>query len=261
VDFLLECIGFPPDTDLDALAVRVEREGEPVAWRDPDGLHRRLALAEGLDLRVDRDEPRAAPALWPYFQSPHRLRVALEQLHGLPDQPYDMLMYGEANPAPPTHPELRGESWPLSCYLTDARRLDRPLAARHVIAVSMAGFALDVAWIGPPTDATEAASHGMPYGARLRPLERAEEPGGCMDVSLRVRAVRHLVNPLTAVPFDLLECDAPGRPLQLFVSRWQLRADDLPVPRPGMRVEGVFVFTGRVAGGLPTPRLVRERFG
>ncbi|TAJ12935.1 MAG: hypothetical protein EPO68_13435 [Planctomycetota bacterium] len=261
MDFLLECIGFPPDSDLAELGARVERDGESVAWRDPDGLHRRLQLAEGLELRLDRDEEQSAPALWPYFQSPHRLRVALESLERVPDQPYDALLRGDANPAPPTHPELAGESWPLACYLTDARRFDRPLPARHVIAVSIAGFALDVAWIGADRDAPTAGALARPHGALLHPLGRAQDPGGCMDLSLRIDAVRHLSNPLTGLAFDLLECDAPGRPLQLFVSRWQLEEDELPAPRPGMRIDGVFVFTGRVAGGLPATRVARAHFG
>lgn len=261
MDFLLECIGFPPDTDLARLVTRVEQEGEPVAWRDPDGLHRRLQLADGLELRLDRDDELHAPSLWPYFQSPHRLRVAIDSLQRVPDQPYDALLRGDANPAPPTHPELGGESWPLACYLTDARRFDRPLAPRHVIAVSIAGFALDVAWIGADRDAPTAAALTRPNGALLHPLGATQEPGGCMDVSLRISSVRHLSNPLTGLAFDLLECEAPGRPLLLFVSRWQLEADDLPPPRPGLRIDGVFMFTGRVAGGLPPPRIAHSQFG
>ena len=49
----------------------------------------------------------------------------------------------------------------------------------------------------------------------------------------------------------VLEVDAPGRPLDLFVSRWQLAADGFESPRPGWRIEGAFLFTGRVSGGLP----------
>jgi hypothetical protein len=251
VDFLLECIGFPPDTDLDELAARVEREGESAAWRDPSGLHRRLPLAEGLELRLDSNPETGVPALWPYFQSPHRLRVAVERLQRIPDQPYDVLLRGEANPPLPSEFGPPDETWPLACYVTDARRLPQPLAPRHVLAVSIAGFALDVAWTGPEPAAPNPAARARPHGALLFPLGSAQDPGGCMDVSVRIRNVRHLVNPLTGVPFELLEADAPGRPLQLFVSQWQLALDELPTPRPGMRLDGVFVFTGRVAGGLP----------
>jgi hypothetical protein len=61
---------------------------------------------------------------------------------------------------------------------------------------------------------------------------------------------------------DLLEVDAPERPLELFASRWQLEKDGLPPPRPGWRIEGTFMLSGRIAGGLPGPRRrARERFG
>jgi hypothetical protein len=65
-----------------------------------------------------------------------------------------------------------------------------------------------------------------------------------------VRAIHHLENPFTRERIELVEADAPGRPLDLFLSRWQLEAHALPAPRPGWRIEGVFLFNGRVAGGL-----------
>ena len=56
--------------------------------------------------------------------------------------------------------------------------------------------------------------------------------------------------------------DAPGRPLLLFVSPWQLSTDGLPAPRPGWRIEGHFLFTGVIAGGLPGPRrAITRSFG
>ena len=79
-----------------------------------------------------------------------------------------------------------------------------------------------------------------------------------------MRAVRHLSNPLTGRPVDLLEVDAPERPLHLFVSPWQLREQGFDAPRPGWRIEGTFFFTGRIAGGLPGPRArarARDVFG
>ena len=47
--------------------------------------------------------------------------------------------------------------------------------------------------------------------------------------------------------------------MEIFVSRWQLEREGLPMPRPGWRIEGTFVFTGRLAGGLPPVRPRRER--
>ena len=83
-----------------------------------------------------------------------------------------------------------------------------------------------------------------------------------MDLSLRVREILHVRNPLTGHLIEVIEADAPGRPLRLFVSRWQLDQDQLPQPRPGWRIEGTFMLTGRITGGLPrSPRRVRRAFG
>ena len=79
-----------------------------------------------------------------------------------------------------------------------------------------------------------------------------------MEVSLRVCEIRHVQNPITGVLVDILETDAPGRPVILFVSRWQLEKDGLPEPRPGWRIEGTFLFSGRIAGGLPRPPLKKR---
>jgi len=75
-----------------------------------------------------------------------------------------------------------------------------------------------------------------------------------MELSLVVQAIHHLENPFTHERIELVEVAAPGRPLDLFLSRWQLAAQGLPAPRPGWRIEGTFLFTGRVAGGLPSRR-------
>ena len=39
--------------------------------------------------------------------------------------------------------------------------------------------------------------------------------------------------------------------MPLFLSRWQLEDQGLALPRPGWRIEGIFVFQARIAGGLP----------
>src|SRR5688572_12814836 len=98
VDFLLECIGFSPDQDLERLAELVRARGEPVAWRGPRGEHLRLALAPGLDLRLDREDGASYSSLYPHYQCEQRLRVAVEEVRALPDSPYDGLLLGRANP-------------------------------------------------------------------------------------------------------------------------------------------------------------------
>jgi len=253
MDFLLECIGFPPSTDLTSLAARVRREGEPVALRGPKGEHLRLSLSGGLEVRLDREEGSEHDSLWPYYESPRRLRVALEDLRTVPDSPFDVLLTGRANPPLPEDPwrEGTGDEYALVTYLCDARRLPRNLPRGHVLAVSLAGFALDVSYVGPNLGPQSRYLRDEPGGSTLLPLLGSDQPGGCMELSLVVRAIHHLENPVTREPIERIEADAPGRPLDLFLSRWQLEAHGLEAPRPGGRIEGAFLLQGRIAGGLP----------
>ena len=187
------------------------------------------------------------------------MRVAAEELRAVPDSPWDVLLHGTANPAAVEHVDETARSFPICTWLTDARRLPRKLRPGHVLAVSIAGFALEVSYVGPNAGARDASVLELPRGAWFQPLGGADDPGGCMEVSLRVREVRHIENPLTGAPVEVLETDAPGRPVEVFVSRWQLEREGLPMPRPGWRIEGTFLFTGRLAGGLPPVRPRRER--
>jgi hypothetical protein len=252
MDFLLECIGFPPGTDVAALAQRLRREGETVALRGPLGEHLRMPFPGGLEVRLDREEGQEHDSLWPYFESARRLRVAVENVTPVPDSPFDVLLHGRANPPLPADPwcELSGDEYPLATYLWDARKLPRSLPRGRVLAVSLAGFALDIGFVGPNEGVQSRYLREDPGGSMLLPLAGAESPGGCMELSLLVRAIHHLENPFTRERIELVEADAPGRPLDLFLSRWQLAAHALPAPRPGWRIEGVFLFHGRVAGGL-----------
>jgi len=262
VEILLECIGFPPDHDFAGLAARVRDEGEPAPWRGPAGTHLRLPLTGGLELCLDQEEGQPFETLWPRFLSPHRVRVAVERVQAIPDSPFDALLYGTANPSGGPRDPFHADEYSLAACVSDRRRLPARMSAGHVLALGLAGFALDVDYCGPNDGLRDPALLDRPRGAWLSPLGGTDDPGGCMDLSLRVRSVRHLVNPLTGVPVDVLETDVPGRPLLLFVSRWQLEADGLPQPRPGWRIEGTFVLTGRVTGGLPSPaRRLDCRFG
>lgn len=253
MDFLLECIGFPPSTDLAALAERLRREGETVALRGPGGVHLRVPFPGGLEVRLDREIGQDHDSLSPYYESSRRLRVRLESLRRVPDSPFDVLLHGHANPPLPDDPwrEVSGDEYPLVAHLCDARRVPLTLPRGHVLAVSLAGFALDIGHVGPNEGVQSAYLRDEPGGSVLLPLAGEDQPGGCMELSLPVRAIHHLENPFTKERIELVEVDAPGRPLDLFLSRWQLEAHGLPAPRPGWRIEGAFLFTGRVAGGLP----------
>ena len=129
-----------------------------------------------------------------------------------------------------THDVFRGQQFRLSACLIDRRRLPVGLPPGHVLAVSAAGFALDVTYCGPNSGVRDPEILERPRGAWLQPLGGEDDPGGCMEVSLRVREIHHVLNPITGVPVEILETDAPGRPQVLFVSRWQLDSDGLPQP-------------------------------
>lgn len=267
MDFLLECIGFPPDHDLDDLARLARSRGEPVAWRGPAGEHLRLPLGGGLDLRMDQEEGAGHWTLYPHFQSSHRLRLAVEGVQTLPDSPSDALVRGWANPPLGGDPRFHPEAYPLSAILTDARRLPRRLGPGHVLAVSLAAFALDVEHVGPeraevPTDRGPWLGRTMEDGGWVTPLGGLEDPGGCVDLCLRVGRVDAMRNPVTDAEVTRLELDTPGRPLVTFTSPWQLDSDRLPAPEVGGWISGSFLLTGRVAGGLTSPsQRVGHAFG
>ncbi|MGK0216952.1 MAG: hypothetical protein ACI9HE_000425 [Planctomycetota bacterium] len=257
LDFLLECIGFPPDFDQDALVDQVRREGGPVAWRGDPENHLALDLGEGLELRADRQDEDDFWTLLPHYQVPHRLRLSVESFARVPDSPFDALLVGWA--APPTPAEIgryggAPGAYRLATWLTDARRVPARLDPGHVLAISVAGFALDVTYIGPNAGVSHAGILERPRGAYVSPVGDADSPGGCSDLSLRVISTKRMHNRLTGETVELCVCDAPERPLLIFLSPWQLRRDGLPSPRPGWRIEGTFLFTGRVAGGLRRKR-------
>ncbi|MFT5464824.1 MAG: hypothetical protein ACI8QS_003731, partial [Planctomycetota bacterium] len=147
-----------------------------------------------------------------------------------------------------------GEDWPLATYLSDARRVPRTTPVGHVIAVSIAGFSLDVSYVGPDEGIANPQVKSEPQGALLLPVGEPDRPGGAMELSLRILRVRSVLNSLTGETVQILEVDTPGRPMDLFVSPWQLTEAGLPKPRMGWRIEGAFLFTGRVSGGLPSPQ-------
>ncbi len=261
MDFLLECVGFPPDFDHLQLLELVAERGEPTPWRDRAGRDRRLALGGGLELRLDHAlGPDVPPQLLPWFNAPYRMRVAVDGIVPLPDSPFDALLHGRANPPLPgpdgRHPRaVEGDgSFPFACHLGDRRRLGGTPLPGHVLAISAAGFALDVSRVYPDLGGDEPGRSAPP---RIHTLGGADAPAGCLEIDAPMRTVAHLANPLTGLEFDVVEVEAPGRPLTLFVSRWQLAEDAAAAPRAGWRIAGVFLFQGRLAGGVPRARVGR----
>jgi len=261
VNFLLECIGFPPDAEERSIVQRVIAEGESVPWRGPEGEHYRLSIAGGLELRLDREEGIEHWTLLPWFREDARLRVALRDLVHVPDSPFDVLLVGWADPPVRAIAEesVREGAYLFSTYLTDARRLPERLPEGHILAVSVSGFALDVSYLGPNNGVRDLGILDKESGAWIQPLGGAGSPGGCNELSVRIKEVRHIRNSLTGRDVDILLVDAPSRPLHLFVSPWDLEQAGIQRPRPGDRIEGVFFFNGRISGGLPTRRRPAQR--
>lgn len=253
MDFLLECIGFPPGVGEDAL-VRLARDaGEPAAWRGHPEEHRLLPLGGGLEVRADLDASGEFWSLTPHLRSHHRRRLAVTSIVRPPDSPFDALLSGWAAPPVDGDDEDRPGEYRLSTWISDARRIDRSLEPGHVLAVTTAGFALNVDRVAPAQEPFAPGILERPRGAFIRPLGGADDPGGCCDVSVRIRSVQWLRNGRTGERVEVAVCDVPDRPLELLVSPWQLERDGLEPLRPGLRIEGTFLFTGRIAGGLKRP--------
>lgn len=262
MDFLLECIGFSPEVSEEDLIDLIQAQGEAAAWRGDPEHHRLLKLGSGLEVRADRS-PGSAPGasfwtLTPQFQVPHRLRFAVTSIVRHTDSPFDALLTGWAAPpiGPPgsASPASRAGAYRMSTWVSDARRLGSRIFPGHVLAISMAGFAVHVDRVIPNEDVRDALILDRVAGADIRPLGAPDDPGGCCEVSLRIQAIRRLKNEVTGEPVEIAVCDAPDRPMLLFLSPWQLKGDGHPAPKPGMRIEGTFMFTGRIAGGLPKRR-------
>ena len=259
MDFLLECIGFSPHVGEEDLTHLIQAQGEAAAWRGDPEHHRVLSLGSGLEVRADRAPDHSYWTLTPQFKVPHRLRFAVTSIVRQPDSPFDALLVGWA--APPIETKERPASrasqagaYRLSTWVSDARRLGSRISPGHVLAISVAGFAVHVDRVIRNEDVRDPAILDLPAGADIRPLGAPDEPGGCCDVSLRIQAVRHIKNEFTGETVEIAICDAPDRPMLLFLSPWQLKGDGHPAPQPGMRIEGTFMFTGRIAGGLPKRR-------
>lgn len=262
MDFLLECVGFPPDWPLERLVDEALARGEGAVWRGKAETHRSLRLGAQVQVLVDRDAKGRWSAL-PLCSTPHRLRVGIERQTRPSDSRFDALVGGWVDPAAPGGRVAdRKGAWPLAAHLVDARKLPQRLPRGHVLALEVCALALDLSYIGDDHGLEHVEALQMDRGAWIEPLGGADSPLGAMELSARIAAVQREINPLTGEAFEVLELDCPTRPLRALASRWQRAQDELGEVRVGARIEGVFLVVGRVCGGLPGPQArVRAAFG
>ena len=166
MDFLLECIGFPPTVGVEDLLAVIDDRGEAAAWRGSPEDHRLLKLGGGLEVRADRDPGQAFWTVTPQLRVPTRRRLAITAIVHTGESPFDALLAGWC--APPTPDERREGDPPglyrLATWITDARRLDGRVRPGKVLAVSVAGFAVHVDRIVQNAEASQPAVLERPPG-------------------------------------------------------------------------------------------------
>ena len=258
MDFLIECIGFGPTSRPLDLPRLLEESGEPTPWRGKSENQRRLRLGHGLELRGERHE-NGTWTLLPYYRVDTRLRVTAQELAPSVDSRFEALLHGWAAPPIPGLSADEYGTYMLSVWISDAARLPRPLPPGHTLALHVAGFAVDIENLGPNQELARPDILERPNGALIEPLGGQENPGGCAQLSLRIKEVRNLRNQISGETVQVCLCDAPERPLALLLSPWQLKAEGLPSPRPGYRIQGTFLFLGEIGGGILGPKRVAGR--
>ena len=228
LDFLLDCIGFPPSHDFPSLARHAEELGHPVAWRGPGGLHRSLAVAPGVAVHVDREEHEHVASLSPFALAEGRLRVAVEALRPSPDSPCDTILHGRllqdddlvAGDLSTSKGLFLPAAHAIDAVLADGRLLPRHLPHGHVLALTLAGFGIHVEALEP--DRSSAAHY------HLAVLEGSDVPAGCIELSARIVELATFTNELAQAPFHRAvvalgpERDPRTVRLALYLIPWQL---------------------------------------
>ncbi len=278
MQFLLECIGFGPDHDLDDLQRQLRREGRSVRGRSGEGDHRRLLLSHGLEVWLDpgcpptRNQPAIEPMLWPGVAPG---RPSAFTIHGLEDPlgaPFSSVVRASlairpqsaASGAPAASPgqdpwaPQRRDDGPVvgwSFALVD----DGPPPSRgDVVELALSGFALDVTATLPPP----ACGRSRLEGSRgwVTPQFSGPELPGCVELALPIEGLQVLVNPITGEPVErVVSTTSDGVRLELFSSRWQREEDGLGPLEPGGWIAGTFLLVGRRAEGYPYPRRAVSR--
>ena len=242
VHFLLESLGFPPSTDYARLAravSRTELSGRTFEFGCGLGLHAsregEISPGPASGVRLDRTAPERADGLWPSFRGAAPMRLEIESVARAEEAPQFASLEGRLG-------ELG--SWSTASIPIAWMESAAP-AAGEIRYVHLCGFAVDVESLGFPASSprfrfeSAATRHGAPFGRLERTDDRCA-PRHVVELDLEIDRVFVLENPLTHESFDLVEVLVPGGCLPLFVSRWQLEADGLPTPEPGMRIRGAF---------------------
>ncbi|MHC4378920.1 MAG: ubiquitin family protein [Planctomycetota bacterium] len=279
MQFLLECIGFGPDHDLDDLQRRLQREGLYVRGRSGEGDHQRLLLSHGLEVWLDPGRPATAsapaidPMLWPGVAPgrPSAFQVrGLEDPHGAPFSSVVRASLAERRSATPQGGarESEGDAPDESTRRRDGGPVigwsfalvddGPPPQVGEVVELALTGFALDVTAVLPAPPGGRARLDGA--RGWVTPQFSGPELPGCLEVALPIDAVQVLHNPLTGEPVErVLTTTSAGVRLELFTSRWQRAEDGLAPLEPGGWIAGTFLAVGRRAEGYPFPRRAVSR--
>ena len=280
MDFLLECIGFPPHADLVALARRVRERGRRAPAHTARGRapeHLRLTLAGGLEVQLIEPE-RGPGATWERDLLPGFRAAPAHAVHvrrSGPEAGGGAWIAGTlATVAPANHSRIRrgdladrGRRFggghrslggPAGVELrASVRDAARPPRTGGISRFALTGFAVDVAGLdepGPSSARTAALRAGTAlegWSTRrgwIGPVRDRCAPRTVVELDLPIDSVSVLENPLTGEPVDLLTVLLPSGRLPLFTSRWQLAEDRLPRPEPGMWVRGAFWVVAQSVG-------------
>lgn len=269
MQFLLECIGFGPNHDLDDLQRRLQREGLAVRGRSGEGDHRRLLLSHGLEVWLDpgrdarADAPAIEPMLWPGVAPgrPSAFQVhGLEAPHGAPFSSVVRASLAERRSSAERDGEgtRRLDGGPVIGWSFALVDDGPPPQIGDALELALTGFALDVTAVLPAPPGGRARLDGA--RGWVTPQFSGPELPGCIEVALPIEAVQVLHNPLTEEPVErVVTTTAEGVRLELFTSRWQREEDGLAPLEPGGWIAGTFLAVGRRAEGYPYPRRAVSR--
>lgn len=245
-------IGFSVETqgEMAALAVRAAELGEHLI--SPHGEYIVWSPGLGVELWVQVTGGNTIVELNPHFAGVSRTTLGITEWLPEMENPLQGALAGWAgarvgSPA--------GDAYALTAHVPDFDLHAGQLSVPSVLTVQIAAFAQritsytnDEAYFAEQGSRIKmAAEVCLPLGGPLSALGEMSLPGmapGNVLLSGHVRAVRKLLNPVSALPFFALE-------VQVQEGRFDVVADaalfDVP-PLPGSVIQGAFWLSARVVG-------------